>query len=44
MDSGKGKGGTQARGGGRLGYPGLTQAGPALELAGIGDGSSTCQL
>lgn len=44
MESGKGKGSTQARGCGGLGYAGLTQAGPALELTGICDGSSTCQL
>lgn len=40
MEPGKGKGSTQTRGGGRLTE---VQAGPALELAGTCDRSSTCQ-
>lgn len=44
MEPGKGKESTQTRGGGGSGDIGLTQAGPALELAGMRDGSSTCQL
>lgn len=44
MESGKEKGSTHDRGGGGLRYAGLGQMGPALELPGVCDESSTCEL